>query len=251
MAPLLFSRPVIEKHRIPNGLFLGCQVLVDTRYASVQIPMTYCRKKFVETSSALGLIVLLFAAGCSVLDFRLPAIGKAGKYGTASRDMMRPGGAGVRQAVPLLEAIVREDPFYRDSLTLLGRAYYQLGRYEDALQILERGVRVDRDDEIAWLVLGLTQLRLGRDQKGLASLKGGLSLLYKKATKHGYRGHKSWDVNNLVRSSIRKAIFQVQKEGLGNKRKLIGSGEIILYRIDDEVMLQESDRIIEERRELP
>ena len=155
----------------------------------------------------------------------------------------------MRQAVPLLEAIVREDPFYRDSLTLLGRAYYQLGRHEDALQILERGVRVDRDDEIAWLVLGLTRLRLGRDKKGLASLKGGLSLLYQKATKHGYRGHERWDVNNLVRSSIRKAILQVQKEGLGNKRKLISSGEIILYRIDDEVMLQEGDRFVEESRE--
>ncbi len=211
--------------------------------------MAYVRKRFVGTGFALGLVVLLFLAGCSVLDFRLPTVGKAGKYRTASRDLMRPGGAGVRQAVPLLEAIVREDPFYRDSLTLLGRAYYQLGRHEDALQILERGVRVDRDDEIAWLVLGLTRLRLGRDKKGLASLKGGLSLLYQKATKHGYRGHERWDVNNLVRNSIRKAILQVQKEGLGNKRKLISSGEIILYRIDDEVMLQEGDRFVEESRE--
>ena len=197
----------------------------------------------------LGLIVSLLASGCSFLDFRLPALGKAGKYRIAKRDLAKPRGTGASTAVPLLEAIVKKDPFYRDTLTLLGRAYYQQRRYQAALQILNRAVLVDKEDEIAWLLLGLTQLRLGNDQKGLESFKGGLSLLYKKATKYDYRGYESWDKNKLVQSSIRRAIFQVQKGGLENKQRLIRSGELILTRIDDEVRDQSSDKEVEELSE--
>ena len=198
----------------------------------------------------LGLIVLLLASGCRYLDFRLPALGKAGKYRTAKRDLAQPRGAGASTAVPLLEAIVKEDPFYRDTLTLLGRAYYQQRRYQAALQILQRAVLVNKEDEIAWLLLGLTQFRLGNDQQGLESFKGGLSLLYKKATKYGYRGYESWDVNKLVQSSIRRAIFQVQKGGLENKQRLIRSGELILIRIDDEVRDQSTDKAVQEQSEM-
>ncbi len=202
-----------------------------------------------DSGLILGLVVSLLASGCSVLDFRLPAIGKAGKYRTAKRELAKPRGAGASTAVPLLEAIVKADPFYRDTLTLLGRGYYQQRRYQDALQLLQRAVLVDAEDEIAWLLLGLTQLRLGNDQKGLESFKGGLSLLYVKATKYGYRGYESWDVNKLVQSSIRRAIFQVQKGGLDNKERLIRSGELILIGIDDEVADQEGDKIAEDFRE--
>lgn len=197
----------------------------------------------------LGLVVSLLASGCSILDFRLPAIGKAGKYRTAKRDLAKPRGAGASTAVALLEAIVKEDPFYRDTLTLLGRAYYQQRRYQAALQILQRAVLVDKEDEVAWLLLGLTQLRSGNDQQGLESFKGGLSLLYKKATKYDYRGYDSWDKNKLVQGSIRRAIFQVQKGGLENKQRLIRSGELILTRIDDEVRDQSSDKAVEELSE--
>jgi len=194
----------------------------------------------------LGLVVSLLASGCSFLDFRLPALGKAGKYRTAKKDLAKLRGTGASTAVPLLEAIVKDDPFYRDTLTLLGRAYYQQRRYQAAWQILQRAVLVNKEDEIAWLLLGLTQLRLGNDQKGLENFKGGLSLLYKKATKYGYRGYESWDVNKLVQSSIRRAIFQVQKSGLDNKQRLIRSGEVILTRIDDEERDQSGDQALEE-----
>jgi len=161
---------------------------------------------------------------------------------------MKPGGVGVRQAVPLLEAIAQKDPTYRDTLTLLGRAYYQQKRYQLAQQILQRALKVSNEDEIAWLLLGLTQLRMNHDQKGLESLKGGLSLLYR-ATRDGYLGYEAWDTNKLVRSAIRSAIFQVQKGGLENKERLIRAGELILYRIDEEVFFQQGDALIEEQRD--
>ena len=205
---------------------------------------------FLRSGLILGLVVTLLASGCSFLDFRLPALGMAGKYRTAKGDLAKPRGTGAGTAVPLLEALVKKDPFYRDALTQLGRGYYQQRRYQDALQILQRAVLVNKEDEIAWLLLGLTQLRLGTDQKGLESFKGGLSLLYKTATKYDYLGYESWDKNKLVQSSIRRAIFQIQKGGLENKQRLIRYGELILTRIDDEVSLQSGDKAIEEQMEM-
>lgn len=196
---------------------------------------------------ALVVVLSMFGLGCR---FRLPALGKAGQYRTAYRDLTQPGGSGVRRAIPILEDLVKDDPFYPGALTLLGRAYYQLGKYGEAEQLLQRAVLVDKEDEIAWTILGMAQLRLGQDQKGLESYKGGLSLLYKKATKYDYRGYVSWDRNNLVRSAIRKAIFQVQKDGLENKDRMIRYGELIIFRIDDEVGFQKHDAFIEEVREM-
>jgi len=204
---------------------------------------------FLRSGLALGVVVSLLALGCSFLEFRLPPLGKAGKYRTAKRDLMKPRGVGTSTGVPLLEKLVKEDPFYRDALTLLGRGYYQQRRYPAALDILKRAVLINEEDEIAWLLLGLTQLRLGNDQKGLESLKGGLSLLYKKATKYDYLGYESWDLNKVVQSSIRRAIFQVQKGGLENKQRLIRSGELILLRIDEEVIDQAGDKAVDEFKE--
>ena len=227
---------------------------VETSHPGSHMAHRFCRfgVKHVSLFGSgliLGLIVSLLASGCSFLDLRLPALGKAGKYRTAKRDLAKPRGTGASTAVPLLEAIVKKDPFYRDTLTLLGRAYYQQRRYSAALQILQRAVLVNKEDEIAWLLLGLTQLRLGNDQKGLESFRGGLSLLNAKATKYGYRGYESWDVNKLVQSSIRRAIFQVQKGGLDNKQTLIRSGELILTRIELEEYFQEGDKAVEEQME--
>jgi len=163
-------------------------------------------------------------------------------------NLQKPGGTGVSYGVSLLEELVKEDPLYRDSLTLLGRGYYQQKRYRDALEILQRAILVNKEDEIAWLVLGLTQFRLGDDQRGLESFKGGLSLLYK-ASKPGYRGYEFWDRNNLVQTAVRRTIFQVQKAGLENKERLIRAGELIVYRIDDEEAFQAGDKQVEEQRE--
>jgi len=71
------------------------------------------------------------------------------------------------RAIVALESVVKENPTYRDSLTLLGRAYYKRGRYEDARQILMRAVAVNKEDEIAWLVLSMAMLRMGENEKGL------------------------------------------------------------------------------------
>jgi len=79
------------------------------------------------------------------------------------------------RAVSALETVVRDDPTYKDSLTLLGRAYYRQERFADAHVILQRAVAVNKDDEIAWMTLGITQLRLNDNARGMESLKGAVT----------------------------------------------------------------------------
>jgi tetratricopeptide (TPR) repeat protein len=163
----------------------------------------------------------------------IPRYGIGGRYLEAKQEITKGRRGDVDKAILALEEVVRQDPTYRDSLTLLGRAYYQKGRYRDALEILQRASAVNPDDEIAWIALGLAQLRLGDDQKGLASLKGGVTL-FNKASKDGYRGISFWDKNGSVRIAIRQSAFLLMKEG-ESKDQIIRSGEVLLARIDDEL----------------
>lgn len=176
---------------------------------------------------SLFLTLLVFLPACA----RPPGIGIGGRYLDAKSEITRRGG-NVQVAIQKLEDVVQKDPFYRDSLTLLGRAYYLDGRYGAAFQILKRALVVNQKDEIAWIALGLAQLRLGDDQQGLESLKGGITLL-NQALKDGYKGIEFWDRNGLVRTALRRTVLLVTK-GLEAKAEIIQSGETLLSRVDDE-----------------
>jgi hypothetical protein len=125
----------------------------------------------------------------------------------------------------------------------LGRAYYRKGRLKDTYVIIQRALAVKKDDEIAWIVLGLTQLRLGQDAQGLQTLQGGITLL-SKASVNGYLGFDYWDTRGIVRGSISRTAFLTTK-GLEEKQQIIQSAELLLTRIDDE----ENLRRVEEPRE--
>ena len=173
---------------------------------------------------------------------RPAGIGIGGRYLDGKLEVGRPRG-NINKAISRLEYVVSLNPLYRDSLTVLGRAYYKGRRYRDAFQILKRALVVNQRDEIAWITLGLTQLRLGDDERGLESIKGGLTLVAK-VSKDGYKGLETWDLNGVVRRALRKAIFFASK-GLEEKRKIIRGGEILLARIDDEERLVISEEFLQ------
>ena len=139
-------------------------------------------------------------------------------------------------AITDLEGIVRQDATYKDSLTLLGRAYYNKRRYPDAYVILQRALAVNKDDEIAWLVLGLAQLRLGQDDKAIETLRGALTLVSKRSV-GGYRDFPDWDRAGLVRTSIQRAALPVAK-GAEDKENIFRNVETLLARMDDEENIQ-------------
>jgi len=184
--------------------------------------------------SVAGLLLLVlscqFVFGCSRPDW---FVGLNGKYNEGRFELIRRTGGNMEKAINNFEAIANEDPAYRDTLTLLGRAYYKKGRFQDAHLILQRAVAIRQDDEIAWLIFGITQLRLGDNAKGLESVRGGLTLFSKATADHKYRGYNDWDPADKVKIAARRAVF-VALKGLEQKDDLIRGVELVLSAVDDE-----------------
>jgi tetratricopeptide (TPR) repeat protein len=171
-----------------------------------------------------------FVFGCSRPDW---FVGLNGKYNEGKFEIIRRTGGNMDKAINNFEAIAIDDPQYRDTLTLLGRAYYKKGRFQDAHLILQRAVALKNDDEIAWLTFGITQLRLGDNDRGLESVRGGLTLFAKATADNKYRGYNGWDPADRVKIATRRAVF-IALKGLEQKDDLIRSVEFVLSTVDDE-----------------
>jgi tetratricopeptide (TPR) repeat protein len=213
-------------------------------HAEIALPMRFhiMKKKNQSAGSILGLILILcflFLPSCGGLfSPDIPRFGIGGRYNEGREQFTRGRGGDMNRAVSALEAVVQQDPTYKDSLTLLGRAYYRQGRYQDANQILQRALSVNRDDEIAWLTLGMTQLQLGQDEKAIETLRGAITLVSKVA-KHGYRGYPEWDIKGNVRSAVSRSALEVTK-GTENKENILRACDTLLARMDDEENFQKN-----------
>ena len=185
----------------------------------------------------VGLIV-----GC---NHYVPRFGVGGRYEEGREQFLRGRGGDMDTAVTALEYVVSQDPTYKFSLTYLGRAYYRKQRYRDAYAVLQRAVAVNNDDEQGWMALGTTQLRLGQTDKGIESLKGGITLA-SKVMVDGYHNYIYWDTRGLVRSSLQRSAFLIVK-GPEEKDNIIQNMDRLLALIDDEENFQRNTRIQNER----
>jgi len=183
-------------------------------------------------------VLTLLLVSCT---HNIPRFGVGGRYEEGKEQFLRGRGGDMDKAVGSLEYVVSQDAFYKKSLTYLGRAYYRKGRYQDAFLILQRAVAVDNEDEIAWIALGLTQLHLGQDEKGLETLKGGVTLA-SKVMVEGYHDYVYWDNKGTVRAALRRSAFLLTK-GLGEKKNIIQATDRLLAVIDDEENFQKNTHI--------
>ena len=168
-----------------------------------------------------------------------------GRYEEGRGEFLRGRGGDLDRAVAALEYVVSQDPTYKQSLTYLGRAYYRKGRYQDAFAVLQRALAVDKEDELAWLALGLTQLRLNQNEKGIESLKGGLTLA-NKVWVDGYHNYRYWDTRGVVRASLRRCAFLLTK-GIEEKDNIIQNTDRLLALVDEEENYQKNTRLQTER----
>jgi tetratricopeptide (TPR) repeat protein len=199
------------------------------------------RHKCLSALVTIQLASLLIISGCiSRPDW---FVGTGGKYNEAHLELIRGRSADLDKAIGSLQTVVQADPTYKDTLTLLGKAYYRKGRYSDAYSITQRALAVNKDDEIAWLVYGLAQLRVGENAKGIETIKGGLTL-FGKAMREGYRGYPAWDLRGTVRASLNRAVFQALK-GLEERESLIQITEQLLTRVDEEEWAQRHDKVVD------
>jgi tetratricopeptide (TPR) repeat protein len=192
--------------------------------------------------SVLAIGLLSFSLAC---NHYVPRFGVGGRYEEGIEQFLRGRGGDMDTAVTALEYVVSQDPTYKKSLTYLGRAYYRKGRYQDAFAVLQRALAVDKDDEVAWIALGLTQLRLGQTDKGLESLKGGITLA-NKVMVDGYHNFIYWDTRGLIHASMRRSAFLITK-GPEEKNNIIQNTDRLLALIDDEENVQRNTRIQNER----
>jgi tetratricopeptide (TPR) repeat protein len=182
--------------------------------------------------------VCLGAVSCSNT---LPRFGLGGRYEEGKDQFFRGRGGDMDKAVVSLEYVVSQDPTYKNSLTYLGRAYYRKERYKDAYAILQRAVAVNKDDEVAWLALGVTELRLGQNEKGIETLKGGITLA-SRVLVEGYHNYDRWDIRGTVRASVRRCAFYVAK-GPEEKENIIQSTDRLLALIDEEENVQKNTHV--------
>ena len=192
---------------------------------------TLCRLRTLLRLRVFFMLIATLALGISSCGHAIPRFGVSGRYLEGKDEILKSTG-NMDKAIAALETVVRQEPLYQDSLTLLGRAYYRKGRYQDAHQVIQRALVVNKDDEIAWVIFGLTELTLGQDEKGLESLKGGLTLL-SKVLRPGYKGYQFWDYQGTVSLALRRSVLLASK-GLEEKDNLIRAGEFLLSRIEDE-----------------
>ena len=193
-------------------------------------------------SSVVGWVFAAFVCfGAVSCSNTLPRFGLGGQYEEGKDQFFRGRGGDMDRAVASLEYVVSRDPTYKNSLTYLGRAYYRKERYKDAYAILQRAVAVNKDDEVAWLALGVTQLRLGQNEQGIETLKGGITLA-SKVLVEGYHNYERWDIKGTIRASIRRCAFYLTK-GVEEKENIIQSTDRLLALIDDEENVQKNTHV--------
>ena len=94
---------------------------------------------------------------------------------------------------------------YRESVwTYLGRAQYETKRYPEARRSLEKAVALNRDEGMALLYLGLTEMRSGDSSQGAKQLGSGLKSIeewieYMNRTRPF---QDSWDPTRRIRKQI-------------------------------------------------
>jgi tetratricopeptide (TPR) repeat protein len=118
-------------------------------------------------------------------------------------------------AIGYLTRAAAADPNYKlpyrvhvSVLTYLGRAYLETGQDTQARQTLEKAVKLDKDDPLAPLYLGIVLLKTGERERGRKEIEEGLRAIDDTieffAQEDSYTFF--WDPNMQIRNDIRKSL---------------------------------------------
>jgi tetratricopeptide (TPR) repeat protein len=175
----------------------------------------------------IGFSGLLFISGCTGV----------GSDVQAGRNALQTGRA--NDAVGYLTRAADADPSYKipyrvrvGVLAYLGRAYLEIGRDTEARQTLEGAVKLDKDDPLAHLYLGIAVLKTGERERGRKEIADGLraiddTLEYIAADRvYGFY----WDPGMQIRNDIRRSLSAKLDDA-----QLAMAGERIGRQFDDEI----------------
>jgi tetratricopeptide (TPR) repeat protein len=146
-----------------------------------------------------------------------------------------------------LRRVAGRDPNYRapdllgeSVLTYLGRAYYEMGNFSEARNVLEKVLAKHPQDHTAHLYLGLTYLRSGDQDRGRHEVESGLKGIYatlESLASSPYRGI-FWDPGRRIRSEIQTAL-----SGKLESAELVGVAEWVGSKLDEEVDIARRDEL--------
>jgi tetratricopeptide (TPR) repeat protein len=148
----------------------------------------------------------------SVLLSMLCSCGVGGDV-AAGRNALQTGRA--NDAIGYLTQAADADPDYKlpyrvspGVLAYLGRAYLETGRDTEARQTLERAVKLDKDDPVAHLYLGIALLKTGERERGRKEIEDGLKAIddtleyIAEDRVYGF----FWDPGMQIRNDIRESL---------------------------------------------
>ena len=168
-----------------------------------------------------------FISGCST----------AGGDVQAGRNALQTGHP--NDAIGYLTRAAATDPNYEipyrvrvSVLSYLGRAYLETGKDTEARQTLERAVKLDNDDPLAHLYLGIAMLKTGEVERGRKEIEVGLRAIddtLEYITADLVFGFY-WDPNMQIRNDIRKTLAAKLDDS-----QLIMAGERIGAEFDAEI----------------
>ena len=176
---------------------------------------------------AMFFSVLLFIFGCSSVSSEVQA----------GRNALQTGHP--NDAVGYLTQAAAVDPNYKipyrvqvSVLAYLGRAYLETGKATEARQTLERAVKLDNDDPLAHLYLGIAMLKTGEVERGRKEIETGLRAI-DETLEYIQEDRVSgfyWDPNMQIRNDIRKLLASKPDNG-----QLISESERIGAEFDEEI----------------
>jgi tetratricopeptide (TPR) repeat protein len=146
----------------------------------------------------------------------------------------------LRRAADRDSNFLAPDPLKESVLTYLGRAYYEMGNFSEARNILEKALANRPQDHTAHLYLGLTYLRSGDQDRGRREVESGLKGIYatlETLARSPYRGI-FWDPERRIRSEIQRAL-----SGKLESAELVSVAEWVGNKLDEEVEIARRDEV--------
>jgi tetratricopeptide (TPR) repeat protein len=127
--------------------------------------------------------------------------------------------------------------YFREGVwTYLGRTQYATKRYEEARESLERALKVDKDDNLARLYLGLTLVRLNDPERGMKEMEAAMKGIYDwlEYLERSRPFEVYWDPARDIRKGIEQSIGSAPGKDVG-REQLVADAEWLGTRMEDEV----------------
>lgn len=187
-----------------------------------------------RATNCLQYLMVVILAGCAA--YRSAGLVQSGRRALLTDDGEK-ALAYFRQAADINPDYFFEFGLFREGIwTYVGRAEYQEGRLPEARRSLERALKAEDNDYLAWLYLGLTLARGGEESRALDKVKRGLEGLhdwldYVNAT-DPFRAF--WDPQREIRGEIKKALDMIASEDV-NWHDLISKAEWVGRQMEEEI----------------